>query len=72
MTTEGQTMQLRPDDELRIRRAVRQAVSSCRLCGDGSECIGYLVDLFRYFPPEVRQIVEDEQAQVLQGLIGGD
>jgi hypothetical protein len=72
MTIEGQPQQISPDDEQRIRQAVRQAVSSCRLCGDGSDCIGNLVDLFRYFPPEVRQIVEDEQSQVLQGLVGGD
>jgi hypothetical protein len=72
MTIESQAPAIGPAEEQLIRNAVRQAVSSCRLCGDGSECIGNLVDLFRYFPPEVKQIVEDEQAQALQQLVGGD
>ena len=72
MTIEDQATPIRPDEEQRIRRAVRQAVSSCRLCGDGSECVGNLVDLFKYLTPEVRRIVEDEQTLALQNLVGGD
>lgn len=63
---------IRPYDELRIRESVRVAMQGCRQCDGGSECVGALMELFRYLPPEVRGIVEDEQARVLEGLVGGD
>lgn len=72
MPTEDKPLEIRPDEEARIRRAVRMAVSSCRLCVDGSDCLGAIIDLFRYFPPEVRKIVEDEQSHALQQMVGGD
>ena len=59
-------------EEERIRAAVRIAVNSCRQCGAGPDCVGALMDLFRYLPTEVRAIVEDEQARTLEKIVGGD
>lgn len=61
-----------PVDEARIRRAARVAVRSCRECECGPECMGALMDLVRYLPPEVKRIVEDEQARALEQMVGGD
>ncbi len=72
MASEQARIELRPADEARIRRAVRLAIRNCRECGDGGDCVGALMDLFKYLPPEVKSIVEDEQAHALQQLIGGD
>jgi hypothetical protein len=72
MPTGDKPLTIRPDEEKRIRQAVRMAVSSCRLCGDGSDCLGSMIDLFKYLPPEVKHIVEDEQAHALQMMVGGD
>ncbi len=69
---EQSRVQLRPGDEVRIREAVRIAINSCRDCGDGPDCVGALMDLFRYLPPEVKGIVEDEQAKALEHIVGGD
>jgi hypothetical protein len=30
------------------------------------------MDLFKYLPPEVRKVVEDEQARELGNMVGGD
>jgi len=65
-------IELRPADEMKIRRAVRVAIRRCRECADGGDCVGTLMDLFRYLPPEVRSIVEDEQARALEQIVGGD
>ncbi len=72
MAEELARIDLRSGDEAKIRRAVRIAINNCRECGDGSECVGALMDLFRFLPPEVKHIVEDEQARALEQLVGGD
>lgn len=64
--------ELHSDEEQRIREAVRVAVRSCRECDGGTDCVGPLMDLFKYLPPEVRKVVEDEQARELGNLVGGD
>ncbi len=64
--------ELRTDEEERIREAVRIAVRSCRECDGGTDCVGPLMDLFKYLPPEVRKVVEDEQARELGNMVGGD
>lgn len=64
--------EIKPAEEERIRAAVRVAIHSCRDCDDGDDCVGALMDLFRYLPPEVMRIVEDEQARTLEHLVGGD
>ncbi len=70
--TTPEKAELRPGDEDRIREAVRIAIHSCRECDDGSNCVGALMELFRYLPPSVRNIVEDEQTRALEKLVGGD
>ena len=40
------------------RQAVRVAIASCRQCEEGGDCVGALMELFRYLPPEVKSIVE--------------
>ncbi len=72
MAEDRPKVELRSDDEERIRRAVRIAVAACRACGEGGDCVGALMELFRYFPPSVKQIVEDEQARALEQIVGGD
>lgn len=66
------TTEIRSDEEERIREAVRVAVRSCRECDGGSYCVGPLMDLFKYLPPDVRKLVEDEQARELGNMVGGD
>ena len=63
---------LRSEEEERIREAVRIAVRSCRECDGGTDCVGPLMDLFKYLPPDVRRVVEDEQARELGNMVGGD
>ena len=72
MVTEPTKVQIRPEDEQRIRQAVRIAVEACRECAKGADCVGALIDLFRYLPTELRSIVEDEQARALERIVGGD
>ena len=63
---------LRSEEEERIREAVRVAVRSCRECDGGTDCVGPLMDLFKYLPLDVRKVVEDEQARELGNMVGGD
>jgi hypothetical protein len=70
--TDVERTELRPGDEERIREAVRIAVRSCRDCDGGTDCIGPLMDLFKYLPADVRKVVEDEQSKELGEMVGGD
>jgi len=64
--------EVRSSEEARIREAVRVAIASCRQCEEGGDCVGALMELFRYLPPEVKSIVDDEQARALEQIVGGD
>jgi hypothetical protein len=70
--TDAEKIDLRPMEKERIREAVRIAVRSCRECDGGTDCLGPLMDLFKYLPEEVRAVVEDEQSRALGDMVGGD
>jgi len=70
--TDVEKTELRPGEVDRIREAVRIAVRSCRECDGGTDCMGPLMDLFKYLPSDVRKVVEDEQARELGEMVGGD
>lgn len=64
--------ELRASEKERIREAVRIAVRGCRECDGGTDCMGPLMDLFKYLPADVREVVEDEQSRALGEMVGGD
>jgi hypothetical protein len=72
MYSEKAKAPVRPDEEAKIRQSVRTAVEACRACDGGSDCVGALMNLFRYLPDSVRSIVEDEQTKALEHIVGGD
>ncbi|HEX5417970.1 MAG TPA: hypothetical protein VFZ25_20115 [Chloroflexota bacterium] len=60
---------VRAIDEARIRRAIRQLISSCRL-DDGRAEMQYVFDLLGYLSPEAQVIVDDEVAHTFAELVG--
>lgn len=60
---------VRASDEARIRRAIRQIISSCRL-NDGHAEMQYVFDLLGYLSPEAQVIVDDEVAHTFAELVG--
>lgn len=71
LRNDPQKGELRPAEEERIREAVRVAVRSCRECDGGTDCVGLLMDLFKYLPADVRKVVDDEQSRALGEMVGG-
>jgi hypothetical protein len=65
----GWTQPVRAIDEARIRRAIRQIISSCHL-SDGHAEMQCVFDLLGYLSPEAQVIVDDEVAHTFAELVG--